>query len=122
MIVAGFGFRSAATLASLEGALEAAWVGRAVDRLAVPAEKANAAAIRALAEARSLPLITVSPEALARQNTLSAAPTAVAERFAGSPAEAAALAAAGPGARLDGCRSVSPDRLATCAIAIGDAP
>ena len=44
----------------------------------------------------------------------------VAERFGtGSVAEAAALAAAGPGAQLLGPRVVSGDGLATAAIAIG---
>jgi len=37
-----------------------------------------------------------------------------------SVAEAAALAAAGPGARLVGTRVISDDRLATAAIAEGD--
>ncbi|MHA6346914.1 cobalamin biosynthesis protein, partial [Roseivivax sp. CAU 1761] len=37
----------------------------------------------------------------------------------GSVAEAAALAAAGPGARLLGPRAVSPDGCATCALAQG---
>ncbi len=45
----------------------------------------------------------------------------VAEKFGtGSVAEAAALAAAGPGARLIATRAVSQDRTATAAIAEGD--
>ncbi|HMO06737.1 MAG TPA: hypothetical protein PKD10_03685, partial [Paracoccaceae bacterium] len=39
-----------------------------------------------------------------------------------SLAEAAALAAAGPGARLHGPRAVSPCRRATCALAEGPDP
>ncbi|MEM9762140.1 MAG: cobalamin biosynthesis protein [Pseudomonadota bacterium] len=118
MIVAGFGFRHAATRKSLEEALAAAWGAAAIDRIAVPADKAGARAVRAFAEARALPLTAVPAEALARVQTLTPAPDAAKGRYAGSPAEAAALAAAGPGARLAGPRAISADRNATCAIAI----
>ncbi|MEO0425870.1 MAG: cobalamin biosynthesis protein [Pseudomonadota bacterium] len=117
MIVAGFGFRRAATVSSLEGALAAAWGARAIDCLAVPAEKAEADPIKALAASRSQPLVPVDAEDLVAVATVTPGPAA-APRFNGSPAEAVALAAAGPGARLAGPRAVSPDRLATCAIAI----
>ncbi|ENO84722.1 hypothetical protein C666_16775, partial [Thauera linaloolentis 47Lol = DSM 12138] len=43
-----------------------------------------------------------------------------AARGCGSVAEAAALAAAGQGARLLAIRHISPDRSATCAIAQGE--
>lgn len=47
----------------------------------------------------------------------------VAEKFGtGSVAEAAALVAAGPRARLIATRAVSRDRTATAAIAEGDGP
>ncbi|MEO1776773.1 MAG: cobalamin biosynthesis protein [Pseudomonadota bacterium] len=117
MIAAGFGFRDSATAESLESALAAAWPGRAVDRLAVPADKARATAITVLAARSGLPLIAVDAPTLAAQPALTPAPAAGA-RYGWSPAETAALAAAGPGARLQAPRAVSADRLATCAIAI----
>ncbi|WP_417628724.1 cobalamin biosynthesis protein [Pararhodobacter aggregans] len=112
MIVAGFGFSSRATLASLQGAL-AATGGRA-EALATLADKAPALA--PLAAALNLPLIAVEG-ALPRTLTQSGASRAA--RGTGSVAEACALAAAGPGAYLLGPRAISPDRLATCALAEG---
>lgn len=112
MIVAGFGFSTRATLASLQGALTAA--GGVPEALATLAEKAPALA--PLAEALNLPLIAVTgplPE------TRTQSPASLDARGAGSVAEACALAAAGPGAYLLGPRAISPDRLATCALAEG---
>jgi cobalt-precorrin 5A hydrolase len=43
----------------------------------------------------------------------------LAARGVGSVAEAVALAAAGPGARIVVARVISSDRMATCAIAQG---
>ncbi|MEL6576049.1 MAG: cobalamin biosynthesis protein [Pseudomonadota bacterium] len=120
MIVAGFGFRQGATQTSLEQALAAAWGNAAIDRIAAPADKAGAPALRAFAEARTLPLTAVPADALAECQTITPAPAAAEGRYEGSPAEAAALAAAGPGARLAGPRAISADRNATCAIAIGE--
>ena len=112
MIVAGFGFSSRATIASLQGALAAA--GGMPDALATLADKAPALA--PLAKALNLPLIPVAeplPETLTQSEASRNA------RGTGSVAEACALAAAGPGAYLLGPRTVSPDRLATCALAEG---
>ncbi|PTW97531.1 cobalamin biosynthesis protein [Pararhodobacter aggregans] len=112
MIVAGFGFSSRATLDSLQGALAA--TGGAPDALATLADKASALAPLALS--LNLPLIPVAgplPETLTQSERSREA------RGTGSVAEACALAAAGPGAYLLGPRAVSPDRLATCALAEG---
>lgn len=116
MIVAGFGFRAAASGASLRDALARAAGGHrhCPARLAAPADKAAA-----LATALGAPVTAVSPEALAAAETLTRSPRVTALRGTGSVAEAAALAAAGPGARLLGPRVVSADRLATCALAEG---
>lgn len=115
MRIAGFGFRSTATLASLRDALLRA--GGGVDGLATSADKAAAPAFRALAAEMRLPVREVTPEGLALQPVMTHS-ARVAERFGtGSLAEAAALAGAGPGARLLGPRVVSGDGLATAAIA-----
>ncbi len=117
MRVAGIGFRKAATLASLRDALERA--GGSADLLATASAKADAPVARELAAFLGLRLCGIDLAALDAEDTLTHSPH-VAERFGtGSVAEAAALAAAGPGARLLGPRAVSGDRLATAAIAIG---
>lgn len=119
MIVAGFGFRSGAPPSSLRAALALAQHGQpAVSALAVPHDKAPALA--ALAEALDLPVIGVSPQALEATPTMTRSPASLATRSTGSVAEAAALAGAGPGAWLLGPRHISPDRMATCALAASD--
>ena len=117
MIVAGFGFRAAAHGASFRDALARAANGRCPDGFAAPADKAAA-----LAAALGQPVIPVAPEALALAETLTRSARVTALRGTGSVAEAAALAAAGRGARLLGPRAVSADRLATCALAEGPGP
>lgn len=115
MRVAGFGFRSAATPASLADALSRA--GEAADLLATVEAKVSAPAFVAFAAARRLAVQGIAPAALAGQTTLTRSPRVEARFGTGSLAEAAALAAAGPGARLLGPRVVSADGLATAAIA-----
>lgn len=66
-------------------------------------------------------MAAVPADHLAAQPVLTRSAASQATYGTGSVAEAAALAAAGPGARLLSARLISPDRLATCAIAIGDA-
>lgn len=118
MIVAGFGFRSGAGLSSLRSALAAAQEGRpAVTHLATVSDKVPG--LIPLAEALGLPLSGVSPERLAEAPTLTHSTASLAARDAGSVAEAAAVAAAGLGARLLAPRCISADRMATCAIAEG---
>ncbi|MCW3781997.1 cobalamin biosynthesis protein [Defluviimonas salinarum] len=117
MRVAGIGFRRAATVASLRDAVERA--GGGAELLATAASKAEAPAARELAAELGLRLCGLDRAVLEVEETLTHS-ARVAERFgAGSVAEAAALAAAGPGARLLGPRVVSGDGLATAAIAIG---
>ncbi len=112
MIVAGFGYRSGATAASLRAALEMAQAGAPpVTHVATLTEKL------ALLTALGLPAIAV--EAVAGIATPTRSAASLAAHGTGSVAEAAALAAAGPGARLLVSRQISPDRMATCAIAEG---
>jgi cobalt-precorrin 5A hydrolase len=121
MIIAGFGFRGDAPEASLRAALaEATRNTPSPQALATAADKA--AALRALGTALGLPVIGVSADALGTAQTLTQSAASLAARRTGSVAEAAALAAAGPGARLLGPRALSPDHQATCAIAIGAHP
>ncbi len=117
MIVAGFGCRASATVESFAGALAAAAQGRPVDRLAAPADRV--ALLAPLARALGLPVIAVAGDALGEIVTPTRSPVSLAARGTGSVAEAAALHAAGPGARLLTTRHVSPDRRATCALAQG---
>lgn len=121
MIVAGFGYRNGATVASLRAVLALAQAGQPrVTRLAAPADKV--ALLAPLAEALALPLTAVSPAELAATPTPTRSPASLAARGTGSVAEAAALAAAGDGATLLAHRHISPDRMATCAIAQGPQP
>lgn len=113
MIVAGFGFRQAATLASLQDALAGVTPGL----IATAAAKAGHPAFRALAEALAVPIAAVSERELANSPTPTDSAASRAAHGTGSVAEAAALVAAGPGASLLGPRAVSRDRMATCALA-----
>ncbi|MGY6634129.1 MAG: cobalamin biosynthesis protein [Alkalilacustris sp.] len=117
MRVAGFGFRTAAGTDSLADALARAGGAAGLTALAAPADKAGAAALTDLATRLGLPVRAVAPDRLAAMPTLTEAPRIRAARATGSVAEAAALAAAGPGARLTAPRAISADRMATCAIA-----
>ena len=118
MIVAGFGFRSSATLDSLEDALEQTRRALKVHAVATAADKAETPAFAGLAALTGLPVLAIDSAALRAQVTETHSADSIAARGTGSVAEAAALAGAGPGARLIGVRVVSSDRLATCALAL----
>ncbi|MCH2223117.1 cobalamin biosynthesis protein [Novosphingobium sp. EMRT-2] len=118
MIIAGFGFRSGASLASLRAAFLLAQQGHPpVTHLATACDKL--AALAPLAEALGLPLTGVESAALAAVPTITRSAASLAAHGTGSLAEASALAAAGQGACLLGPRHISPDRMATCAIVKG---
>lgn len=114
MRVAGFGFRKAAGTDSLRAAL--AMAGGDVSALATAEGKI--AGLAGLAAELGLPVIGVSVQALAAQG-VEGSDRVRALYGTGSVAEAAALAAAGPGARLVVARVTSPDGLAVAAIAEG---
>jgi cobalt-precorrin 5A hydrolase len=120
VIVAGFGFRPAATLDSLRDALYRAARGRKPDLLATAADKADATAFRALVAELGIGSTGIDAAALASQETLTQSEVTRASRGVGSLAEAAALSAAGKGARLITTRVVSNDGMATCALAEGE--
>ncbi len=122
MIAAGFGFRARATAESLEDALRRAVDGARIDLIAAPAGKTSHPGLVALAQDLGMPVAAVEAADLAAQHTATRSAAALAAYSTGSVAEAAALAAAGPGAQLLGARAVSADRLATCALAEGTGP
>jgi cobalt-precorrin 5A hydrolase len=119
MKIAGFGFRATAGIESLRSALLAAGGINGVVALATAAEKAEALPLIALAAELHLPIRAIAPAALAAVKTPSWSARVEARFGTGSLAEAAALVAAGPEARLVAPRAVSADGMAAAAIAEG---
>jgi cobalt-precorrin 5A hydrolase len=127
MIVAGIGCRKGASQAEVEAAIDAAFAqakrARETLRLIATSDgKAGEPGIVAAAEARGVPLMRVAPADLesAGIRTQSSSPRVKALVGVPSVAEAAALAAGGPKARLILPRiSVGP---VTCALADTDSP
>ena len=117
--IAGFGFRAEASIGSLQSALAAAGGAAGLTGLATARDKTTAPSLTALAERLALPIKGVDADDLAAAETLTQSPRSLEQRGTGSLAEAAALSAAGPGARLTGPRQIAQDRMATCAIATG---
>jgi cobalt-precorrin 5A hydrolase len=117
MIVAGFGFRTGATLAALQDALAKAGGPQGVTHLATLSAKADG--LRSLAHALDLPVVALDADSLRGVPTLTRSDRVEQMFGIGSVAEAAALAGAGPGAKLRGPRAVSADGRATAAIADG---
>lgn len=115
MRVAGFGFRKGASAAALADALARAGGAAGVTALATAEDKA--AGLQGIARTLGLPVIGVPKAALAAQPVLTHSARVKALYGTGSLAEASALAAAGPGARLLGPRAQSQDGTATAAIA-----
>lgn len=115
MVIAGFGCRAEATRESFRSALAA--TGRRPDALAVPEDRA--AVIASFAEAEGLAVLRIAADLLIGVDTPTHSTVSMAARGVGSVAEAAALAAAGQGARIIVTRVISSDRMATCAIAQG---
>ncbi len=120
MKVAGLGFRKDATLASLREALVAAGGPDGCAAVATVSDKADAAALMLLASECKLPIKAIAADVLATITTPTQSELIMEKFGTGSIAEAAALAAAGRGARLVSARAVSRDRTATAAIAEGD--
>lgn len=115
MIIAGFGFRASVTLPCLRELLGETHV----DALAVVADKANHPALLALAQEAEKPLHIIALCELARDRAQTPALHQPERYGRTSVAEAAALAAAGPGAKLIQSRITAPDGTATMAIAQG---
>lgn len=121
MIAAGFGFRSAAQRDSLCDAYAQAVAQHSPDVIATVADKAATQVFQDTADHLNLPIRAIPSGALTHQATLSQSGASLSARQTGSVAEAAALAAAGPGARLLAPRTISNDKMATCALAISEA-
>lgn len=118
MRVAGIGFRSNATCASLHSALaRAVGEGAPVQAIATETGKSETRVFRDFAAALSLPVYAIARHTLAQMITPTHSARVSAQFGTGSLAEAAALAAAGPDATLVAARVVSGDNMATAAIA-----
>lgn len=125
MIVAGIGSRAGVSVAEVIAAVEAALREYGLDRpaltmLATARMKRDEAGIVAASGVMGLPLVLVDDAAMAETSpaTITASDASLAAAGVRSLSEAAALAAAGKGARLAGPRvAVGP---VTCAIAFGD--
>lgn len=117
MIIAGLGFNSAATCEALDAALGRAIQaagGAAPGALACARAKAQHPVLITFARARALPVLAVDVVGIA---TPSQSPRVQALYGTGSLAEAAALAGAGPQARLLAGKCISGCGRATAAIA-----
>ncbi|MDX2289142.1 MAG: cobalamin biosynthesis protein [Hyphomicrobiaceae bacterium] len=122
MRAAGLGFNSAATAASLRDALDRAGGVDGLVVLATAAAKADAGPLRELAATLGLPIRAVTRGELATAPVLTRSTRVAALYGTGSVAEAAAVVAAGPAARLVSARAVSADGHATAAIADREGP
>jgi cobalt-precorrin 5A hydrolase len=120
MKVAGLGFRRDASLASLREALFAVGGSEGLAAVATVSHKADAPALKSLADELGLPIKGIPADVLAGMVTTTQSELINATFGTGSIAEAVAVAAAGRGARLISARIVSQDRMATAAIAEGE--
>lgn len=118
MIVAGFGFRAQATVASLQDALERA-NGDGTSRVATLDKKADTAVFQEFSQVSGIEVQCISDVLARKQQTVTRSKASLAAYGIASVAEACALAAAGPGATLLQPRSISGDGMATCALATG---
>ncbi len=117
MKVAGFGFRKGAGVNSLLAALDAAGGPVGLNAIATVTEKAEAEVFLALADHLTLPVEAIAKDALPWAAVETQSEKSKAMYGTGSLSEAVALIAVGPKARLLAPRCVSPDSMATCAIA-----
>ncbi|QDL96946.1 cobalamin biosynthesis protein [Rhodopseudomonas palustris] len=122
-VVIGIGFRAAAPASAIIDVIETA--RRAANphqpsALATAADKADHSGLREAATTTALPILPIDATALEQATARITTSSAVVahHRGVGSVCEAAALAAAGPTARLIVSRLISQDRLATAAVAI----
>lgn len=120
MKVAGLGFKSDVTLASLREALATAGGPEGLAAFATVSDKADAEVLKQLARECGVPIMAVPADRLAGIDTPTRSALVMEKFGVGSVAEATALAAAGPRARLIATRVVSRDRTATAATAEGD--
>ena len=122
MRVAGFGFRNEATMDSLVSALQLAGGRDGIASCATASSKSGAPCFVAMTRDLGLPVVSVPDADLAMAPVQSCSDASENAFRTGSVSEAAALLAAGPGARLLAPRAISADRMATCAIAEREDP
>ncbi|UWQ93302.1 cobalamin biosynthesis protein [Rhodobacteraceae bacterium M382] len=120
MKVAGFGFRSGATVADLRDVL--ALTGQTPDAVASISTKAQTPVLQQLAKELDVPLIALDENEIAGEQTLTCSPRIKARFGTGSLAEAAAQAGArtsvkGATVRLLSPRVITANGNATVAIA-----
>ncbi|MCX7304119.1 MAG: cobalamin biosynthesis protein [Hyphomicrobiales bacterium] len=125
MIVAGIGSRKGVSVTEVVAAVEAALREHGLEMsrltmLATTSLKRDEAGIVVASSSMKLPLALVDAAALAQMSDLTLTRSGASMAAAGTPSvsEAAALAAAGDGARLAGPRTALGR--VTCAIAFGD--
>ena len=116
MRVAGFGFRASVSVAALQEVL--ALAGGNVSLIATAEAKVATPGFQAFARQTGLPVRAIAPDGL-RAHRVAGSDLVQRQFGTGSVAESAALAAAGPGARLIGARVTSRDGTAVAAIAEG---
>ena len=119
--VAGIGCRTGVALEDVLAGLEAMLAAcgleaEQLDALATIPARRDEKALQEAARHFGLPLVVPAAEDLANMVTLTASPASIAATGLGSACEAAALAAAGPGAFLRYPRLVAGN--ITCALAI----
>jgi len=119
MIVAGFGFTTTAKVQSLTSALAATGYAKEVQAVATLEDKAGTV-FESFAAQIGVQILPIPQDVAQKVKTVSTSVPSQTTRNIASVAEATALAAAGPSGRLVTARHISEDRLATCAIAIGD--
>ncbi|MCT4654992.1 MAG: cobalamin biosynthesis protein [Cohaesibacter sp.] len=120
MSILGIGYREQASEASLFEAIEALPVSILdITAIATLEGKRGTPQIAHLAQNLQMPVFYITRTELAAQTTKTQSEQIQALFGTGSLCEAAALAAAGPGATLLASRSISKDRMATAAIAKG---
>ncbi len=122
VIVAGIGSRRGVSAAEVVAAVEAALKEHGLERaalnmLATAKVKQDEAGIIAASGTMNLPLVLVDDDVLAEVATITRSQASIAAAGTPSVSEAAALAAAGDGARLAAPR-IALGRV-TCAIAFG---
>jgi cobalt-precorrin 5A hydrolase len=117
MKVAGFGFRTGASLDSLHAALATAGGADGLSAIATVADKADTPVFKAFGAALGLKVTRVPQDAITAAPVATQSSKSQELRGTGSLSEAAALAAIGKGASLIAPRSISGDKMATCAIA-----
>ena len=115
----GIGFRAAADLSSLQDALQQVLLlaGGGIDVVVTESAKSREKLFREFAQVMGVPGLGITQTDLEQMITPTQSQRIIDKFGTGSLAEAAALAAAGPDARLVAERVISGDGMATAAIA-----